>query len=237
MKSIGKIFLFIFILAVLIFGYILISKKGTSAPASAGTLSSTTGAANIAGNGTSAAQSQLGREFLTTLLNLKTITLDDSIFTAPAFTSLQDFTAPVATTDIEGRQNPFAPLGLDAAAAGSQGTDNSLVPTTPLASANSPDATGAGASLTVSTLPAGPVTRTTATLNGSLSGAPTGTRYFEWGKTSALGTKTAETAGAGDTWLKKITGLTPGATYSFRAVANIGTQTIYGPIITLTTQP
>ncbi len=230
MSTLRKIFLFIIILVVLIVGYMYISGKGNKTT-SAGTLGSTTGAANVGTNASSAAQAQIGQQFLTTLLNLKNIKLDDSIFTQPSFTNLQDFTAPIGATDPEGRPNPFAPLGLNASAASALTGDNSLVP--PASSGNTTD-TNTG---TVSTLPADTITSTTATLNGSFTQVASGTRSFEWGTTSDLGTKTTDVASTGATWNKKLTGLLPATKYYFRAVAKVGVLVFNGPAITFTTLP
>jgi hypothetical protein len=57
--------------------------------------------------------SQVGQEFLTLLLNLKTITLNDAIFSKPAFKDLQDYTITLVPEGNEGRVNPFAPIGVE----------------------------------------------------------------------------------------------------------------------------
>jgi len=58
----------------------------------------------------SEAQAPVSQEILVTLGNLRTIRLDDSVFTNPLFISLSDFgvTIPPAAA---GRRNPFAPVG------------------------------------------------------------------------------------------------------------------------------
>lgn len=55
---------------------------------------------------------QKGREILALLADLKSVRLDDSIFSDPAFQSLQD-TSVELTAEPKGRPNPFAPLGKD----------------------------------------------------------------------------------------------------------------------------
>ena len=55
----------------------------------------------------------LGQEFLTLLLNVKNIRLDDSIFTDPAFATLRDSSIVLIQDGNEGRPNPFAPIGSD----------------------------------------------------------------------------------------------------------------------------
>ncbi len=210
-----KILLFASILAVLLVGYVIFSKKEPAK--STGSLSSTTGVANVAGSNVQ--NNTLGQEFLNSLLNLKKITLDQTIFTSKTFTNLQDFTNVVSNTDPQGRQNPFAPLGVDAAAT--------------LTS----DGTGASPEVSSVTTQAAIVTKTTSRLNGTLAAVDSGTRFFEWGLTEELGNTTTPITASGDTWTTKITGLTPATSYSYRAAAKVGTITFYGSIITFTTLP
>jgi len=60
--------------------------------------------------------SPVSQEILATLGNLRTIRLDNSIFSDPLFMSLSDFgvTIPPAAA---GRRNPFAPVGQNGPAA------------------------------------------------------------------------------------------------------------------------
>ncbi len=51
---------------------------------------------------------------LATLSSIKSITLEDKIFTSNAFQSLVDGTVPLVKDGNEGRPNPFAPIGNDA---------------------------------------------------------------------------------------------------------------------------
>jgi hypothetical protein len=51
-----------------------------------------------------------GGDLLSLLLELKSITLADAIFSDSAFQTLQDFTVKLAPEPI-GRRNPFAPIG------------------------------------------------------------------------------------------------------------------------------
>lgn len=54
--------------------------------------------------------SPLSADILVTLQSIHSITLDNSIFTDPAFISLSDFGVIIPPENI-GRRNPFAPLG------------------------------------------------------------------------------------------------------------------------------
>ena len=56
--------------------------------------------------GASSPQSQ---SLLVVLANLKTIRLDDSVFSDPVFTSLSDFDVVIAPENV-GRRNPFVPF-------------------------------------------------------------------------------------------------------------------------------
>ncbi len=55
------------------------------------------------------------RELVSTLLALRAVKLDGSIFTDPAFVSLKDFSTAIIPEPV-GRPNPFAPLSQTAAA-------------------------------------------------------------------------------------------------------------------------
>ncbi|HEY4516780.1 MAG TPA: hypothetical protein VJG64_02440 [Candidatus Paceibacterota bacterium] len=53
------------------------------------------------------------QDLLDSLLALRSVSLDGTIFTNPAFQILRDLTTPI-TPEPVGRPNPFAPLGFDA---------------------------------------------------------------------------------------------------------------------------
>jgi len=52
----------------------------------------------------------VGQDLLSTLLELRTLSLDERIFADRVFQSLQDFSQPITPLPI-GRKNPFAPFG------------------------------------------------------------------------------------------------------------------------------
>ncbi len=147
-----------------------------------------------------------GKDFINILLNIRTLKLDDAIFSNTAFTSLQDFSRPIPPDTDPGRPNPFAPLGADSA----------------------------GTSTQVSTSNPSSVTQSASTLNGTLTlGGPTVTRWFEYGTTSALGTVTeAKPQVNPGAFAETITGLLPNTTYYVKAVASIGGQTVAGNLVT-----
>ena len=76
---------------------------------------------------------------------------------------------------------------------------------------------------TVTTLAPNTITTTSTTLNGSANpNGSTTTGTFEWGPTTSLGNvTTSQSLGSGTakvSWNRTVTGLTPGATYYYRAV-------------------
>lgn len=201
MKSIIRNIIILAIVVILaIVGYSVFFKKDT---AQTGGLVTTSGQG--AGQTASVIDSP-GKDFVTLLLNIRTLKLDDSIFSNTAFTSLQDFSRPIPPDTDPGRPNPFAPLGADSA----------------------------GVSTQVSTSNPSSVTQTASTLNGALTiGGPSITRWFEYGTTSALGTSTeAKLQVNPGTFAETITGLTPNTTYYVKAVASIGDQTVAGNLVT-----
>ena len=56
----------------------------------------------------------VAKDFLSLLLNVKNIKLDDAILSDPAFVNLKDSSIMLVPDGNEGRPNPFAPFGSDA---------------------------------------------------------------------------------------------------------------------------
>lgn len=95
-----KILVIIAILVVvLIAWYILSGSSGDSASKSVITTTTPTDAAD--------------RELVSTLLALRSVKLDGTIFSEPAFASLKDFSTQIISEPV-GRPNPFAPLSAAA---------------------------------------------------------------------------------------------------------------------------
>jgi|SRR6185295_11437407 len=88
------------IAAVLVVAFFIYSYFFTGAPAEQ-VLSSTESATST---------ESVDQDLIGLLLKLRSITLNDSIFTDPAFQSLQDFGKELVPEPV-GRANPFAPLG------------------------------------------------------------------------------------------------------------------------------
>lgn len=145
-------------------------------------------------------------EFLSLLLNIQSIKLDASLFSKPEFTNLQDLSRPINPDTNPGRKNPFAPIGAD----GSNTVSTQVTTSNPSS-----------------------ITATASTLNGVLSIEDASvTRWFEYGTTSALGTKTPPrtqaTAGA---FAEPVSDLLPNTTYYVKAAASIGGQSVYGTMV------
>ncbi len=114
---------FIIILIIIVFGaigYLLFTSDGSSlisGSTSTSPLQTSTGApvSGLASTGDDIDADQIGQEFLTQLLNIRSIKLRDDVFSRPAFVSLIDFTIELIQQGNEGRDNPFAPFGFDSA--------------------------------------------------------------------------------------------------------------------------
>ncbi len=99
--------IFISILVVLVLAYFYFIR-GEPEPEN---LVSTSGPVPL-GDSTVPAEA-LDKDFLPLLLNVKNIRLNDSIFNDPAFMSLVDSSIVLTQDSVEGRPNPFAPLGSE----------------------------------------------------------------------------------------------------------------------------
>lgn len=109
MAKIKNIIIFIIIVVILIFIYIYFFKSKDPEAS----LTSTSGNAVLPTTNTSDKNLSIGKDFLTVLLNVKNIKLDDSIFSDLAFSTLHDSSILLVPDGTEGRPNPFAPIGSD----------------------------------------------------------------------------------------------------------------------------
>ncbi|HEY5198204.1 MAG TPA: hypothetical protein VIJ51_14375 [Solirubrobacteraceae bacterium] len=93
------------------------------------------------------------------------------------------------------------------------------------------------------TLPVGPISATTADLNGSVTpNGPATTYFYEYGTSAtSLTVSTTRSAGDGDMAVQPLTepvgGLTPSTTYFVQLVANNALGTTLGGVVTFTTPP
>ena len=115
--KIRNIIIFTGIAAIFVFIYIFFIKPSPEEPS---LVSSPSGTAlpNIDGSPATAnipndISATVNEDFLALLSSVKNITLDDSIFSDPAFSSLRDSSITLIPDGTEGRPNPFAQFGSD----------------------------------------------------------------------------------------------------------------------------
>ncbi len=127
-KNIKNIVIIVVVLAVVAVGYYLFfgTTKNIS-PNSNSSLQTSTGTVPVNDiiNPTPASTadaSQISQEFVSQLLNLKAIKLNDDIFSSLAFRALQDFSIILVQPGNEGRANPFAPFDTDTTATNASST-------------------------------------------------------------------------------------------------------------------
>ena len=112
MLKIKNILIFLGIALVLILAYFFIFKKSPDQPSLVSSSGNT-----ILPITAQSTTSTISQDFLAVLLSVKNIKIDDSIFSDPAFLSLNDSTIELISDGTEGRPNPFAPLGSDVSTA------------------------------------------------------------------------------------------------------------------------
>lgn len=169
---------------------------------------------------------EIGKQFLQTLLSLKTISLNDEIFSKPGFKNLKDYTTELLQTDPKGRPNPFAPIGTDVGSIQITGTDagtGSGSPTPPPTSS-------------VTTLPAETITRSSAKFVGSVvAGTTVDARWFEFGTSnSILDTRTPNLT-ASAPFSTTVTTLRAGTTFYYHACVSVATVPQCGDTISFAT--
>jgi hypothetical protein len=146
--------------------------------------------------------------FLETLVSIKSLQIDTSLFTNRTFNALQNNAVKIEPVQ-PGRINPFAPM----------------------------DATGATGNSVVTDEPTQVAART-AVLNGTVSASSgVSDTYFTYGTTeqSLTNTATATRQSLVGTFIKNVSGLTPKTTYFFRACAKINNVALCGETVSFTT--
>lgn len=148
--------------------------------------------------------------FLTTLVSLKSLKIDTSIFSNQSFNKLQNNSVTIEPVQA-GRLNPFAPMN----------TNNS----------NSVS--------TVVTNQPTQISDKSAVLNGTINTiSGVADTYFEYGA-SSLGVNNITTLvkqSLVGTFVKSISGLTPKTTYSYKACAKINSVVSCGEVVSFTTK-
>ncbi|MEI6316186.1 MAG: hypothetical protein WCO65_00455 [bacterium] len=202
-KGITKnILIIVAIVVVLGVAYVLFFKKGNTTQNTGGLSTASDSPVNTSGGPVVSDVQVTSQQFLAQLLNIDSIKIDNAIVTNPAFVVLKDLSKPIDPDNNPGRINPFAPLGSESATVSTQINTND--PTLKLA--------------------------TSAVLNGTLLVSGQGiTRWFEYGTTDSLGTKTTETPqSTTGVFSESITNLIPNTTYYVKAIASINGQIISG---------
>ncbi len=117
MNSKTKTILIIVCVAILgILAYIFIVKpsdENTDSLTSSSQLPIVGGVDSLDNSSKKQETSVISKDFLSVLLSVKGLKINDSIFSDPAFNALKDSSIILTPTQNEGRTNPFAPIGAD----------------------------------------------------------------------------------------------------------------------------
>jgi cytoskeletal protein RodZ len=108
--KIKNIIIVVVVVVVLVLIYIFFINK-TQPQADLISNPSTSGV--VANSTTDQTASTTNDNFLSLLLDVNSIKLDDSIFSDPAFINLHDSSITLIPDGTQGRPNPFAPIGSD----------------------------------------------------------------------------------------------------------------------------
>ena len=200
-KKIKTFAIIVLIIAILIFAASFFSgnKSTTSSNNKTNPLTSTTGNIPLPGISNSTNSDD---EFSKVLASIKSIYIDTSIFQNRAYMLLRDFPVSLGT-DVVGRNNPFAPIGVDS----------------PVVNQD----------VTVQTLQAGKITKSTAEAGAQITLTTTApvNVVFEYGTSDIFGSVTNSILVTKNTVvLSTISDLSPETTYYVRAIAVVGSNTI-----------
>ncbi len=157
-------------------------------------------------------------EFATLLSTINGISIDTDLFNDPAYRALRDYPITLGS-DIQGRPNPFAPVGNDS------GLISGSVSVT---------------QVQFETIQPNKITSTTAEFGAQalVSNTDQATVVFEYGLNDILGSATAPIPlSKNGTALFRVSGLSPATTYYVRAVLAQGSNTTPGNIMTFVTGP
>ena len=128
MPKIRNIIIFIVIGAALVLVYIFFIKPSDQSETPSLVSSSSSAVTNTA---VLADNSAVAQEFLTLLLSVRSIKLNDAIFSDKAFDALLETPVNLVQDGTEGRPNPFAPLGSDVIIPQSGAPEDEESPVTP----------------------------------------------------------------------------------------------------------
>jgi hypothetical protein len=209
MKRTQHTLLIAFAVTLLLGASYLYFSNGLSSEAadSSSSLASSNGAAASAAGSD---EVNLETAFLSQLQSLTTIKIDTSLLSDPLFQGLRDNNVTLPPV-VSGRPNPFAPIDANAI------TNQTLSPVV----TNTPSQ----------------ITNTSAVFKGTVNSVAIPTSaYFEYGSTPSLGQTTQSVSQSlVSTFVTKVTGLTSGTTYFYRAVAKINGVLSYGEVTSFNT--
>ena len=121
---------FVIIAAILILVYFFLIRRDSSSTSLI--VSPVSSSAPTSDAATLDKNSLVAQDFLSLLLSVKSIKLNDAIFSDSAFINLHDSSITLIPDGTEGRINPFAALGTDKVPASTSDTDtNTPASTTP----------------------------------------------------------------------------------------------------------
>lgn len=217
MKRYNK-FLIVSTIALLLGGVYLYSSHNIQSdpiiPTAYGSsLASSAGAEPLQSSSTTTQDDKIGEDisFLTTLVSLKNIKIDTSIFSDKYFNRLQNNAVKIEKVT-PGRTNPFAPIS----------TSTISINTASLSK--------------VVTDPPTQITDKTAVLNGTINSSGVTDIYFEYGTTPSLGSVTGIVKQSlVGTFIKNIVGLSPKTNYLYKACAKISGAVLCGDVVSFTT--
>jgi hypothetical protein len=109
-SKIKNIIIFTVITAILILAYIFFIKPS---PEEKSLVSYSPSNTELPDTNTLNQNSLIAKDLLSVLLGVKSIKLDDAIFSDEAFINLKDSSILLISPGDEGRLNPFAPIGFD----------------------------------------------------------------------------------------------------------------------------
>ena len=138
MPKIKNIIIFAVIGIALVLIYVFfVQKKGDQASlissSPVGSASSSTSSPSTSSN----KNLEDNKDFLSILLNVKEIKLDDSIFSDVSFSTLRDSSIELLQDGTEGRPNPFAPISVDNTSTSATPTNTSSVTAPAMPKSNS----------------------------------------------------------------------------------------------------
>lgn len=230
--ALKKALIFIALIVIVAIVYSIVGKE----PEIQGSLTSTPA------EGTDASLSADTQAILALLQSISNLKLDTGIFDRPSYLGLEDQNKVIVPDLNPGRDNPFAPIGIDQISpvfttdTQIDAQNDALNGIQNPSSGNTID----NSSSTISSLPAGAVAKNTAILQGKLLTANTGAeRYFQYGLSdtnlSFSSNKVVQSV-AGD-FSYTATNLIPNTTYYFQAVVKIGSATLRGEVLSFKTLP